>query len=71
MVQPLNHSVGLCVGAAGESLHGPKHAGDFSEDCGHELWASVTKESVRATPSQDVVVYQFGCAALCRLLVSR
>ena len=70
-VQPLNHAVGLCVGDAGESLHGPKHAGDFSADRGHELWTSVAKESVGETPSRDVVVYQLGCATLSRLLVSR
>ena len=29
VVQPLNHAVGLCVGAAGGSLHGPKHAGNI------------------------------------------
>ena len=28
----------------------------FSADRGHELWTSVAKESVRATPSRDVVV---------------
>ena len=60
MVPPLNHAVGLCVSAAGESLHGPKYAEDFSADRGHELWTSVAKESVRATPSRDVVVYQLG-----------
>ena len=70
-VQQLNHAVGLCVGAAGESLHGPKHAEDFSADRGHELWTSVSKEIVRATPSRDLAVYQLGCATLCRLLDSR
>ena len=29
VVQPLNHAVGLCVGAAGGYLHGPKHAGNI------------------------------------------
>ena len=62
---------GLCLDAAGESLYGPKHAEDFAADRGHELWISVTKESVRATPSRDEVVYQLGCATLCRLLVSQ
>ena len=70
VVQPLDHAVGLCVGTAGESLHGPKHAEDFSADRGHELWTSIAKESVRAPPSRDIVVYQLGCATLCRLLVS-
>ena len=46
VAQPLNHAVGLCVGAAGGSLHGPKHAGNFSADRGYELWTSVAKENV-------------------------
>ena len=71
VVQTHNDAVSLCVSAASESLYGPLHEEDLSTDRGHELWTSVAKEGVRATPSREVVVYQLGCATLYRFLVNR